>query len=227
MDPTLKAEIDKIDKQIEECRSNLDTLEDRRKDLIKGIKFIDYEKEQTLKKLETEFIGKILKRKYCYEHTRLADKKKKMKGEEVKFIEKTIVLTFMKVTGVYFGQTFVGLIGDEIRFTIPGEENTEYTDVELGIKTREKCLTSLRCIYGDPGERDLRREYSAEDFTKDFYSDNEISSLEEIIATRDKVLAMQKDYFASHFGIKSQASDKESIEQPKGKVRFIDSFDEL
>lgn len=203
MDPTLKAEIDKLDKQIDECRNNLGALEDKRKDLIKGIKFIDYEKEQTLKKLETEFIGKILKRKYCFEHTRREDKLKKMKSEEVKFFEKTVVLTFMKVTGIYFAKTFVGLVGDEIRFTIPGEENTDYTDVEFGMKTREKCLSGLKCIYGDPGDQDLRREYSAEDFIKDFYSANEVSSLEEIIETRDKVLAMQKSYFASHFGIES------------------------
>lgn len=190
MDPALKAEIDKINAKIDNYKSKIEELESRKKDLIKGIKFIDFEKEQTLKKLEDEFVGKILKRVDRYEHT--------FKKDEKKVVEVVKYITFIKVTNIFFAQTAVGLIGDEVRFVLPEKGNIEYRNAELGIKIGEKCLSGLKCIYGDPGARDLRKEYSAEDFIKDFYGTFKISSAKEIIKERNKVMTLQQNFYNSN-----------------------------
>jgi signal peptidase I len=194
MDPTLKAEVDKINAKIESYKNKIEELESKKKNLIKGIKFIDFEKEQTCKKLEDEFVGKILKRVDRYDYTYKKDEKKVV--EVVKYV------TFTKVTGIFFTQTAVGLVGDEVRFTLPEKGNMEYRNAELGIKTGEKHLTGLKCIYGDPGARDLRKEYSAEDFIKDFYSSFKLSSVEELIKERNKVLTLQQNFYNKNLLLK-------------------------
>lgn len=192
----IKARIAEVDKDILKTKNKLEALKQKKEDLSKNIKFIDFEKEGTKKKLEEEFVGKILKR--CEDRAHpifVKDKNGKMKRKKDEVIIET---TFFRVTDIYFEATFVGLLGYSIEIDLPSSENTTYLNTEITSTTRGKLLSELKAIYGDPGSRDLRKEYSAADFAHDIRCRWEDATIEELNAMLGILVDAQKDFIKKH-----------------------------
>jgi hypothetical protein len=205
-DESIRDQIKEINDKITEKKDEIADLQDKKDKLLKGIEFIDFEKEGTLKKLEEEFIGKMLKRTEEKEYF-LFDAGKDGKRERIGS-EKADETDFFKVRGIFFTRTYVGLTGSHIVIHIPREENKTFRNTSLSLETYDETLFTLRAIYGDPGEQDLRKEFSAEDFTKDAYARYKISSVEELQELL-KVMNDRQQQFVDENFVKTESNSKE------------------